>query len=407
MADGERLTELATGTYNDSNLIYQVSGGVSQKISSDDFLNGIKIKVNQDSHGLLVNKVVTTALFANTYVYADKGSAITARPVGFISKVIDDNNFVISTNGLITGLSGLTPGSDVYLGNSGAITTSYSDIGGTEEIVIIGKVINATSVLFNVGNNFSLDKNADTRLNGLDQDLSTTSDVSFNALRLSTTFELQSATSTKYGFIAFTETDLTANITLNLDLNKADRTLTLNGNTTLNDWFDQSVKTTASPSFASLSTTGFIGVGTSTPGFNLTIEDTTANLQLKSDTDTGWSQIFFGDNSSDTIGSFKYSHTDNQLFIGVNGSDKAVITSDGRFGLDTLTPATRLHLDGVMTLDNQSSTPANPSSSSEMRFYIRGGNFIIQYNDSGTVRYKYLDLTGTGVTWTQSTTAPT
>jgi len=38
--------------------------------------------------------------------------------------------------------------------------------------------------------------------------------------------------------------------------------------------------------------------------------------------------------------------------------------------------------------------------------YIKGSNFIIRYNDGGTTRYKYLDLSGTGTTWTHSTSEP-
>jgi len=37
---------------------------------------------------------------------------------------------------------------------------------------------------------------------------------------------------------------------------------------------------------------------------------------------------------------------------------------------------------------------------------MKGGNLVIQYNDAGTIRYKYLNLVSTGVTWVHSTTAP-
>ena len=38
--------------------------------------------------------------------------------------------------------------------------------------------------------------------------------------------------------------------------------------------------------------------------------------------------------------------------------------------------------------------------------YITGTYFVIRYNDGGTTRYKYLDLSGTGVTWQHSTSEP-
>lgn len=70
--------------------------------------------------------------------------------------------------------------------------------------------------------------------------------------------------------------------------------------------------------------------------------------------------------------------------------------------------ATKFHVspDAVVSLDEAVSTPSNPSSDDQIRIYTRNGNIVFQYNDGGTVRYKYLDMTGTGVTWTHNTTAP-
>lgn len=45
---------------------------------------------------------------------------------------------------------------------------------------------------------------------------------------------------------------ITANRTLTYNVGNAARTITLSGNPTLNDWFDQSVKTTANPQFATI-----------------------------------------------------------------------------------------------------------------------------------------------------------
>ena len=64
------------------------------------------------------------------------------------------------------------------------------------------------------------------------------------------------------------------------------------------------------------------------------------------------------------------------------------------------------YLDGHLTLREVSGTPSSPASGTEGRMYIKGDKLIIVFNDGGTVRYKYLDLTGTGVTWVHTTTAP-
>jgi hypothetical protein len=45
----------------------------------------------------------------------------------------------------------------------------------------------------------------------------------------------------------------------------------------------------------------------------------------------------------------------------------------------------------------------------QAHIYVRNNRLIVQYRDPSfppTTRYKYLDLTGTGVTWVHTTTAP-
>lgn len=52
-------------------------------------------------------------------------------------------------------------------------------------------------------------------------------------------------------------------------------------------------------------------------------------------------------------------------------------------------------------------TSATPSENPDhVQVYFKSNKIIFRWSDSGTVRYKYLDLTGTGVTWVHTTTAP-
>lgn len=119
-----------------------------------------------------------------------------------------------------------------------------------------------------------------------------------------------------------------------------------------------------------------------------------------------------------------------EVFIGsslTNTIDGAyMVTSAGTLGG---TPTIRFHVgdgttsslqqvvsftiaDGILTqeipitLDEKNTTPSSPSNGDTVRIYMRNNNLVFQFNDAGTVRYKYLDLTGTGVTWVHSTTAP-
>lgn len=52
-----------------------------------------------------------------------------------------------------------------------------------------------------------------------------------------------------------------------------------------------------------------------------------------------------------------------------------------------------------------SSTPTTPDAA-HVHVYLKSNKLVFQYLDGGSVRYKYLDLTGTGVTWVATTTAP-
>jgi len=76
-------------------------------------------------------------------------------------------------------------------------------------------------------------------------------------------------------------------------------------------------------------------------------------------------------------------------------------------GIGKKNPATELDLDGTLTLQERSSTVSvTPTDGSEAQIYVKADKLIVRYNDGGTVRYKYLNLTGTGVTWTHTTSAP-
>lgn len=68
-------------------------------------------------------------------------------------------------------------------------------------------------------------------------------------------------TNASHDLIIAPGTNLSADRTLTLTTGDSDRTITISGNPTLSDWFDQSVKTTASPTFAGLTTNGAATIG--------------------------------------------------------------------------------------------------------------------------------------------------
>ena len=62
--------------------------------------------------------------------------------------------------------------------------------------------------------------------------------------------------------------------------------------------------------------------------------------------------------------------------------------------------------DAYQQLVERTTTPADPAVSAACNIYFKDDKLIFQYDDAGTTRWKYLDLTGTGVTWVATTSAP-
>lgn len=99
------------------------------------------------------------------------------------------------------------------------------------------------------------------------------------------------------------------------------------------------------------------------------------------------------------VGSFQYAANAAGLQLYVGLEDAARNFRWQRVHISETEPMT-------LTLPDVAQTPANPTQSAEGRLYVNGGKLVCQYNDAATVRYRYMDLTGTNVAWTHTTTAP-
>jgi hypothetical protein len=117
----------------------------------------------------------------------------------------------------------------------------------------------------------------------------------------------------------------------------------------------------------------------------------------------GWIGFYEGATRRGIIG-----YGDSGTILSNTNADSMVIRAENSLHLgaggDGL--ALTVTTDRSLTIPELTATPSNPTSGSECRFYMKADKFVIQYNDAGTVRYKYLDLTGTSATWTHTTTAP-
>ncbi|MCC6192254.1 MAG: hypothetical protein IT318_24750 [Anaerolineales bacterium] len=96
------------------------------------------------------------------------------------------------------------------------------------------------------------------------------------------------------------------------------------------------------------------------------------------------------------------------------GQDElSVDFTNHRVGINNnLSPSYTLDVRGTiytntnLLLQEQGSTPAAITQDTQCDIYMKADKLVIRFNNAGTIRYKYLDLTGTGVTWTHTTSAP-
>lgn len=156
---------------------------------------------------------------------------------------------------------------------------------------------------------------------------------------------------------------------------------------------------------------GKVGIGITDPTYTLDLSGAGSieNSRIKTSNTTG--VVNFRIENGTQNFSLKLDGDDNhslKLYDETNSAARLTIDSTGKIGIG-VAPTTQLHIGTVSacaTFEACVGTPSSPDASSQARIYVKGGKLVVQYNDSGTTRYKYLDLASTGVAWTHSTTAP-
>lgn len=177
-----------------------------------------------------------------------------------------------------------------------------------------------------------------------------------------------------------------------------------------------------------IDTSGRVGIGTASPSYPLHVVSTSSSeINVNSSTAATSAAIEIGRGGSGNRSSYidltgDDTYTDYGLRIirnngGANTSSEITHRGTGILALSATeagsielktSNTTRLAVqntgDVKFTALSASTVPTN--STSQMGYYQTGSKFVIWYNDAGTMRYKYLDMSGTGVTWVHTTTAP-
>lgn len=160
----------------------------------------------------------------------------------------------------------------VTLKDGGALIVT----GGTNTF----NLTNGTAVL-DVASGASLNVETASIIN---QDVTTDANVTFATVTLNNTGLHILDTNASHDLIIAAGSDLTADRTLTLSTGDTARTITLSGNPTLADWFDQAVKSTSSPTFVSILGTTFdtniAAAGLTLSGTTLAADGTDAAISI-------------------------------------------------------------------------------------------------------------------------------
>ena len=150
---------------------------------------------------------------------------------------------------------------------------------------------------------------------------------------------------------------------------------------TITDFTSTGIDDNATSTAITIDSSQNVGIGTVSPGRQLEVSSTDPYLSLKSTSDTGTSQIFFGDPSDDNVGRINYDHSNNAMLILTSATEAMRINSSGNVGINTSSPQRYLHITGN---DGASGTT---SANSDTQLFIDndGGNGgIIEFGASNT-----------------------
>ena len=97
--------------------------------------------------------------------------------------------------------------------------------------------------------------------------------------------------------------------------------------------------------------------------------------------------------------------------LGTAGHDRLVINTSGNVGIGTMSPSSKLHIEGTsgwIIQDEQNTDPTitELDANDSVAIYNKNNKLVFAYNNAGTITYLTIPLDAATTTWTQSTSAP-
>lgn len=132
LTSGTNLTTTEAGAieYDGSHLYFTATNGGTRFQLDQQTSNNVSNTVTQTAHGFTVGQVLKFT--SGAYALAKADTAADAEGLGVVSTVIGVNSFIITTNGFITGLTGLTANTEYFLDpvTAGALTATAPTTAG-------------------------------------------------------------------------------------------------------------------------------------------------------------------------------------------------------------------------------------------------------------------------------------
>jgi hypothetical protein len=134
-----------------------------------------------------------------------------------------------------------------------------------------------------------------------------------------------------------------------------------------------------------------VGIGTTSPTRLFEVSATNPAVSIKSTSATGYSELYFGDNTADN-GYLSYAHNGDYLAIGVNNAERMRITSGGELLIDATTNSAtsdvgskfvsngRLYTVSSYDDNTQESLSMYSTTASAYRFYVGWGGTVYATN---------------------------
>ena len=139
---------------------------------------------------------------------------------------------------------------------------------------------------------------------------------------------------------------------------------------TLTSFTSTGIDDNATSTAITISSSGLVGIGTTSPNHKFELLGGTPSVSIKSDNPTnGSSNIIFGDTNDDDIGKIFYEHGTNSFRFLTNASERMRIDSSGKVGIGTSSPV------GGLEVNNSSGIKiTRPGYSQYMDLYPANNN---------------------------------